>query len=101
MFVSHLCRVENLPELLEGMITSHPITMPFERPAYSNVAFTLFMLAVEQALGKNYVELLDEFITEPLGLFNTLPSPGNDSRAIVPPVYNVWGADFGQGITTP
>ena len=66
-----------------------------EQPVYSNVAFTLFIHASESAMGKNYTALIADFIAEPLGLKNTRPSPGDDGRAVIPPVENSWGSDYG------
>ncbi|GKT71445.1 beta-lactamase family protein [Colletotrichum tofieldiae] len=82
-------------QLLEGMLRSYPIVATMERPAYSNIAFAIFIMAVEQASGMNYSQLLSTFIAEPLGLSNTFPSPGDSSRAVIPPVQNSWGSDYG------
>ncbi|KAF6825860.1 beta-lactamase family protein [Colletotrichum musicola] len=82
-------------ELLAGMLVSNPTTLPMSRPAYSNIAFSLFIFAVEQATGKNYTQLIRELISEPLGLRNTFPSPGDTQNAVIPPVANSWGSDYG------
>ncbi|KAL0933601.1 beta-lactamase family protein [Colletotrichum truncatum] len=82
-------------ELLKGMLKTQPITAPMERPAYSNLAFTLLIFAVEQVTGKDYTKLVLELITEPLGLRNTSPSPGDTQKAVIPPVDNSWGSDYG------
>ncbi|KAK6211355.1 beta-lactamase family protein [Colletotrichum tabaci] len=82
-------------QLLEGMLRSYPTAAVMERPAYSNVAFTIFIMAVEQATGMSYSELLHTLVSGPLGLTNTLVSPGVSSRAVIPPVDNGWGSDYG------
>ncbi|KAF6834601.1 beta-lactamase family protein [Colletotrichum plurivorum] len=82
-------------ELLAGMLVLNPTTLPMSRPAYSNIAFSVFILAIEQATGKNYTQLIRELISEPLGLQNTFPSPGDTQNAVVPPVDNSWGSDYG------
>ncbi len=66
-----------------------------ERPAYSNVAFTLSGLAMESVTGKNFSDIIAELVAEPLGLSNTLTSPGSDDVAVIPPVENSWGTDYG------
>jgi CubicO group peptidase (beta-lactamase class C family) len=66
-----------------------------ERPAYSNVAFTLIGLAMESVTGKNFSDIIAELVAEPLGLSNTLTSPGSDDVAVIPPVENSWGTDYG------
>jgi CubicO group peptidase (beta-lactamase class C family) len=86
-------------DFLTGMTTSYPYTAPMERPAYSNVAFTVFTIALERITGKTYAQLLDEFVVHPYGLKNTFPSPGNDSLAVIPPQESNWGTDY--GLSTP
>lgn len=76
------------------MITSDPVTNPMERPAYSNVAFTMFMMAIEHVTGRKYTQLVDQVVSTPLGLFNTFPSPGDDEKAVIPPGENSWGSDY-------
>jgi CubicO group peptidase (beta-lactamase class C family) len=70
-----------------------------ERPAYSNVAFVLYMMAVEVATGKNYTQALKDYLTTPFRLQNTIASPGDSDKAVIPPVENTWGSDY--GISTP
>ncbi|KAJ0168528.1 Beta-lactamase-like protein [Colletotrichum tanaceti] len=82
-------------QLLEGMLHSYPTAAVMERPAYSNVAFTIFIMAVEQATGMSYSQLLHTLVARPLGLTNTLVSPGVTSRAVIPPMDNGWGSDYG------
>lgn len=67
------------------------------RPVYSNIAFTLFTYALGERTGKNYAQLLRELITEPFGMPSIFPSPGNDSLAVISPVSNSWGVDYGDG----
>ncbi|KAK0613264.1 beta-lactamase/transpeptidase-like protein [Immersiella caudata] len=84
-------------ELLKGMLLSHPIAPPHSRPVYSNVAFTLLMYAVESVTGKNMTQLFGDF-SAALGMFSTRPSPGDEHLAVIPPVDNTWGADFGDNV---
>ncbi|KAF2966856.1 hypothetical protein GQX73_g6722 [Xylaria multiplex] len=83
-------------QFLKGMVESYPVAQPGERPVYSNIAFTLLMYAVEARTGKNYSELLEAYVTEPLGLRNTVVSPGDDDKAVIPPVDNSWGSNYGD-----
>ncbi|KAI1810415.1 beta-lactamase/transpeptidase-like protein [Poronia punctata] len=83
-------------QFLKGMTQSYPIAQPAERPVYSNIAFTLLMYAVEAKTGQNYTSLLETFLTEPLGLKNTKPSPGDDDSAVIPPGESTWGSDYGD-----
>ncbi|KHO01564.1 beta-lactamase family protein [Metarhizium album ARSEF 1941] len=81
-------------ELLDGMTSQYPVTAPMERPAYSNVAFAIFVLALQEAIGKNYTDLVADIVTKPLGMRNTLPSPGDDDQAVIPPGDSSWGVDY-------
>ena len=89
-------------QILEGMLTQHPITSPNQRPVYSQLSFTLIYFALKAALNMTYPALLDEYINQPLGLNNTGASPGNASRAVIPPVDNSWGSSYGEdGVYAP
>lgn len=81
-------------EFLDGMHSSYPTTALNQRPAYSSVSFTLMFMAIENITGKNYTELLDEHLSKPLGLENTMASPGDDKKAVIPPGESSWGADY-------
>ena len=78
------------------MLDVYPVAPPQQRPVYSNIAFTLFIYAIEEQTGKNYTELLQELLIEPLGLSNTLATPGVDEQAVIPPVENSWGSNYGD-----
>ncbi|KAI1271925.1 beta-lactamase/transpeptidase-like protein [Xylaria sp. FL0933] len=67
-----------------------------DAPVYSNIAFTLLMYAVEARTGMNYSGLLQTYVSGPLGLTNTVVSPGDDAKAVIPPVDNSWGSDYGD-----
>lgn len=81
-------------EFLDGMHSSYPTAALNQRPAYSSVSFTIMFMAIENVTGKNYTELLGEHFSEPLGLKNTMPSPGDEKKAVIPPGENTWGADY-------
>ncbi|OIW24735.1 beta-lactamase/transpeptidase-like protein [Coniochaeta ligniaria NRRL 30616] len=85
-----------IPEFLKGMQSLYPVAPPMSRPVYSNIAFTLFVYALESHTGKSYAELVHELISVPLHMPNTFPSPGNDSLAVIPPVAHSWGSDYGD-----
>jgi CubicO group peptidase (beta-lactamase class C family) len=83
-------------QLLDGLLESKPVAAANLRPAYSSMSFTRISYALQNVTGKNYSQLLREETTEPLGLASTFPSPGEDARAVVPPVENYWGAEYGD-----
>ena len=78
------------------MLKVYPIAAPNTRPVYSNIAFTIVAYAVEALTGKNYTEQLRDFLTGPLGMKSTIPSPGIDELAVIPPMENTWGSDYGE-----
>ncbi|KAL9566220.1 hypothetical protein ACKAV7_009579 [Fusarium commune] len=81
-------------EILTGMKESYPQTTPNERPAYSNMAFVILGMALEEYTGKTYAQLLEEIVSGPLDMNNTFPSPGNDDKAVIPPGDSSWGSDY-------
>ncbi|KAK7428306.1 hypothetical protein QQZ08_005203 [Neonectria magnoliae] len=83
-------------QLFDAMTKSYPVTAPMERPAYSNAAFVILGMALEQFTGKNYTQLVQEIVSGPLDLRNTFPSPGDDDEAVIPPVDSSWGGDYGK-----
>ncbi|OBS23202.1 hypothetical protein FPOA_03756 [Fusarium poae] len=86
-------------DIINGMETSYLQTTPNERPAYSNMAFVLLGMAIEEYTGKTFEQLLKDIVTDPLDMSNTFASPGNDSSAVIPPSDSSWGSDY--GINTP
>ncbi|KAJ4203100.1 hypothetical protein NW759_015208 [Fusarium solani] len=79
---------------LTGVTTSYPQTGPNERPAYSNMAFVILGMALEEYTGKNFTQLVKEIVSGPLDLKNTYPSPGDSDKAVIPPGESSWGADY-------
>ncbi|RJE17672.1 Beta-lactamase [Aspergillus sclerotialis] len=80
------------------MSTALPVREPYTEPIYSSLSFELFSIALSQKTGKSYDQLLTETILEPLGLKNTGASPGNDEKAVIPPLDKAtqgWGTDYG------
>ncbi|SPO04026.1 uncharacterized protein DNG_06709 [Cephalotrichum gorgonifer] len=82
-------------EYLQELAAGYPVAPPAKTPVYSSIGFSTFILALEKATGKKYAELIEEYITVPLGLKSTAPSPGNTDKAVVPPGDSSWGSDYG------
>ncbi|KAM3459908.1 hypothetical protein NHJ6243_006444 [Beauveria neobassiana] len=82
-------------DFISHMIGACPITVPMERPAYSNAAFNVLAMALEAATGKNYTQMVKEMLSTNLGMKDTLSSPGCDNKAVIPSVESNWGTDFG------
>ena len=81
-------------EFFEAMSHIAPVTKPADRPFYSTISFYIFVRAIEEATGKNYTQLLEELVVQRLGMTSTVESPGTDSKAVIPPVPNMWGASY-------
>ncbi|KAF5595274.1 beta-lactamase family [Fusarium subglutinans] len=81
-------------DMLSGMRESYPQTTPNERPAYSNMAFILLGMALEEYTGNTYAQLLEEVVSCPLDMKDTFPSPGDDDKAVIPPGDSSWGSDY-------
>ncbi|KAL2670076.1 hypothetical protein Neosp_014957 [[Neocosmospora] mangrovei] len=81
-------------DYLTGMTRSYPQTAPNERPAYSNMAFVILGMALEEHTGKNFTQLVKDIFSDPLDLKSTYPSPGNSEKAVIPPGESSWGADY-------
>ncbi|RSM00792.1 hypothetical protein CEP52_008920 [Fusarium oligoseptatum] len=81
-------------DYLAGMTTSYPQTTPNERPAYSNMAFVILGMALEEYTGKNFTQLVKDIVSDPMDLNNTYPSPGDSEKAVIPPGESSWGADY-------
>ncbi len=45
------------------MLEAYPIAPPMARPVYSNIAFTLFIYALQAQTGKDYRTLVQEVIS--------------------------------------
>lgn len=69
---------------------------PFSRPVYSSISFTLLGYVIEDVTGHTFEEVLDMEIIQPLGMTNTGMQPKSSTSGVIPPVPNVWGADFGD-----
>ncbi|RDL33128.1 uncharacterized protein BP5553_08567 [Venustampulla echinocandica] len=81
-------------QLLQNVLNYEPIAPPFQRPVYSSFSLSLLAYALQNITGNNYTELLNEYVINPLGLVNTGASPGNTSRAAIPPIDSSWGGDY-------
>ena len=77
----------------------YPVTAPNERPAYSNVAFSLIAYSVEAVTGLTYEEQVQKYVAGPLGMTGTTPAPGDDAKGVIPPGETSWGTDY--GFSTP
>ncbi|MCJ1478953.1 hypothetical protein MMC13_007637 [Lambiella insularis] len=65
------------------------------RSTYSNVAFSLLGLALENVTGKAYLDVISSSILEPLKMRDTSFIKPKDSSGIIPYGVNHWTVDLG------
>ncbi|MCJ1379774.1 hypothetical protein MMC17_002877 [Xylographa soralifera] len=68
---------------------------PNYRSTYSNVAYSLLGLALENVTGQAFPDLIASSILEPLGMHNTSFSKPRDGDGIIPYGFNNWRTDLG------
>lgn len=84
-------------QLIEALKNSHPVVSPHDRPIYSSISFTLLSYALQAATGRNYTQLLQDEVLNPLNLTHTGAQPGNTTNAVIPATQpNSWGVDYGD-----
>ncbi|KAI9734975.1 MAG: hypothetical protein M1834_002057 [Cirrosporium novae-zelandiae] len=71
-----------------------------ERSTYSNVAFVLLGLALENATGQTFPEIVTSSILTPLGMENTTITKPDDSVGNIPIGSNDWYRDLGVDAST-
>ncbi|MCJ1402969.1 hypothetical protein MMC11_006191 [Xylographa trunciseda] len=68
---------------------------PNYRSTYSNVAYSLLGLALENVTGEAFPDVIASLILNPLAMHNTGFSKPNDSDGIIPYGFNNWRTDLG------
>lgn len=76
-----------------------PIFAPNQKSTYSNIAFILLGLALENVTGTSYTDYVKSSIFEPLGMNHSSFDKPDDSIAVLPLEKNYWDVDL--GITKP
>ena len=79
-------------------LTSNNLTgLPGDRPAYSNLAYTILGYVLEELTGKPFAEVIRDSVTEPLGLRRTKFDLSDTSNIVVPagPGEQMTGFDEG------
>ncbi|KAI0022493.1 beta-lactamase/transpeptidase-like protein [Xylariomycetidae sp. FL0641] len=85
-------------QFFTGIALFYPSLVPFQTPAYSNVAFQLLGYALETITGKTFEQLLQETLVEPLGLNSTYLRAPEESKGVLPrsPAAAGWTFDLGE-----
>lgn len=85
-----------MAEFLEYLTERHPVYAPFTTPSYSNAAFSLLGLVIENVMNEPYEVVVDKIIFQPLGLSRTSIKKPEDSWGVIPLGHSQW--DLQQGI---
>lgn len=91
--------VSHVTELLDSARAKTPVFAPKQKSSYSNVAFILLGLAIENVTGLPYGEYISQAILRPLGMNSSSFVKPDDSVAVLPKGGNYW--DVEQGIARP
>lgn len=91
IFVSLLMHTS---QILAGMLNQHPVGAPMERPADSSAVVSIFMMALEEATGKNFTQVVKYALSHHLCMYDTHESP-RDDKAVILPGESSWGSDYG------
>ncbi|MCJ1435646.1 hypothetical protein MMC27_005021 [Xylographa pallens] len=83
------------PDIIGRARNRSMVFFPNYRSTYSNVAYSLLGLALENVTGQAFPDIIASSILVPLGMHNTKFSKPNDSDGIIPYGFNNWRTDLG------
>jgi CubicO group peptidase (beta-lactamase class C family) len=86
-------------EFLDSIKAKEPVYAPNQKSTYSNVAFNLLGLALENVTGLPYSRYIERSILEPLDMTSTSLEKPDDSVAVLPKGDNYW--DIEAGVQRP
>ena len=76
-----------------------PVFAPNQQSTYSNVAFELLGLAIENVTGMGYSEYMERAIFDPLDMSSSSLDQPSDEHAVLPKGDNYWDAE--EGVQRP
>ncbi|WPG98240.1 beta-lactamase-like protein [Acrodontium crateriforme] len=85
-------------QLLDALKAYKPVFAPNQKSTYSNIAFEILGLVIENVSGLSYEEYIQEAIFDEVGMPSaTISSPRSDGHAVLPviPNGNFWDNDLG------
>jgi len=89
----------NRTDLLEGLRRKSPVFAPNQKSTYSNAAFELLGLVIENVTGVNYSEYVQQAIFDPIGMTSSSLAKPSDHHAVLPLGPNFW--DWDEGVHSP
>jgi CubicO group peptidase (beta-lactamase class C family) len=97
--LSDLVTHTSFEEFLDSIRAKEPIYAPNQKSTYSNVAFNLLGLALENVTGLPYSRYIERSIFEPLNMTSSSLEKPDDSVAVLPKGNNYW--DIEEGVQRP
>lgn len=88
------------PDLMDRLASTPPVLAPNQKSTYSNVAFELLGLVLEDVTGRSYDKLIHQTILEPIGMTNTSTTTPNHTVMAIPALDNWWSNDLGVQLPT-
>jgi CubicO group peptidase (beta-lactamase class C family) len=96
---SHRVAYNSSEEFLDSIKAKEPVYAPNQKSTYSNVAFNLLGLALENVTGLPYSRYIEKSIFEPLNMTSTSLEKPDDSVAVLPRGDIYW--DIEEGVQRP
>ena len=84
-----------MTEFFEYFTQRYPVYAPFTTPSYSNAAFSILGVVIENVTNEPYERVLKKTIFEPLSLTGTSVRKPEDSQAVIPIGNSSWSWDLG------
>nr|POE75554.1 beta-lactamase-like protein [Quercus suber] len=84
-------------QMLDYLKRKKPLFAPNQKSSYSNIAFELLGLVIENVTGLNFTDYMQQEIFDTIGMnASTLRAPESDDHAVLPAIgFNFWDVDMG------
>lgn len=86
-------------DLLDHIRTRDPLFAPNQKSSYSNVAFELLGLVLENVTGQSFASYISQAIFEPLSMDKSALTKPPDSHGVIPKGPQYWDVD--EGVQNP
>jgi len=85
---------------MDRLASTPPVFAPNQKSTYSNVAFELLGLVLENVTGISYDKLIHQTILDPIGMTNTSTTTPSHTVMAIPALDNWWSNDLGVQLPT-
>jgi len=80
---------------MKRLASTPPVFAPNQKSTYSNVAFEILGLVLENVTGTSYEKAIRQTILDPIGMANTSTTTPKQSVMAIPAMENWWSNDLG------